>query len=163
MKFKEFNQCIELTKSSQVFIYFLLDENEVVYVGKTTRGISRIYAHKNKHFNRIFVLPCYEQDLDKLENKYIVKYKPKYNKIPNRKEVYSIKQALLELNQLYLNDRKIKCTKKRLMRMMKELDRTAVVFNDISYILREDLLAIEDAIEEFLMGENNNEIFDIWF
>lgn len=59
-------------------IYFLLDNNEIVYVGQSVNVYQRIHQHRDKKFNRIFVLKTDNLDL---ESYYINKLKPKYNSI----------------------------------------------------------------------------------
>lgn len=66
---------------SDVFVYFLLFDEEVVYVGQTTAGISRPLAHiKDKNFNKIRLIYCNTEQLGELEQKFILKYEPIYNK-----------------------------------------------------------------------------------
>lgn len=95
MKFKELNeeQFISIPKYCNCFVYFLLQDNEVVYVGQTTQGITRPYAHKDKKFDSIKIFYCNKDDLDFYEDMYIVKYKPIYNKQVNYKYNYSFKMV----------------------------------------------------------------------
>ena len=44
MKFKE-DVYIDLTDTPMTFIYFLIYNEDVVYVGQTTRGLTRVYSH----------------------------------------------------------------------------------------------------------------------
>lgn len=62
-------------------IYFLLDENEIVYIGKTTDLRSRFIQHSktNKVFNRYFYIFCDRDNLTKTEALLIRKFNPKYN------------------------------------------------------------------------------------
>lgn len=64
-------------------IYFLLDENNiVVYVGQTTRGLERPFSHwYSKSFKRIAyqLFDVDENELNKIELSFIQKYQPKYN------------------------------------------------------------------------------------
>lgn len=67
-------------------IYFLVHNNNIVYIGKTTFSLkSRIQSHINtdKEFSDIFILNCSsldDQQILDLEEFYIIKFKPKYNK-----------------------------------------------------------------------------------
>lgn len=80
MKFEE-KEYINLTNIPKTFIYFLIYEKDVVYVGQTTNGLARVYSHsRTKKFNEIYVISCDEKSLNNLENKYILKYTPYYNK-----------------------------------------------------------------------------------
>lgn len=73
------------------FIYCLIEDNEIVYVGKTINIQSRILTHKKGEFKNfdsfsiIAKLPNEISDLEllKLEEKYIKLLKPKYNIIHN--------------------------------------------------------------------------------
>lgn len=63
-------------------IYFLLSNDEIVYVGQSQSVLTRIAAHhqaKEKVFNRIFVIECKPVELNHLEALYIDKYKPRHN------------------------------------------------------------------------------------
>lgn len=117
MRFDEDN-AITIQKYRDIFIYFLLDNGEVVYVGKTTKGISRPLSHKNKEFDTIKIIYCEEEHLDILENEYILKYKPIYNQICNYTQRYSlskIKDIIRErynFTNFFVND--IKKINKRL-------------------------------------------------
>jgi hypothetical protein len=69
-----------------VFVYFLLKDKKIVYVGQTTNGFERIKQHLldyKKDFDDYKILKCEESELDELENKYIIKYNPKYNSYVN--------------------------------------------------------------------------------
>jgi len=65
---------------NKIFVYFLLYNGEVVYVGQTKNGLSRPFSHKNKIFDEVKIIYCNEEDLDAIEKKYILKYSGKYNK-----------------------------------------------------------------------------------
>lgn len=66
---------------SDVFVYFLLYDEEVVYVGQTTNGINRPLSHiKDKNFNKIRLIYCNTEQLGEIEQKFILKYDPIYNK-----------------------------------------------------------------------------------
>ena len=79
MKFQENGKIFEYC-NIQNGIYFLLKNDEVVYIGKSTRGFSRIGEHKNKDFNKYAILEIKDKNmLNFYESKYILKYQPKYN------------------------------------------------------------------------------------
>lgn len=74
----------------ETLIYFLLDKGKVVYVGQSKTGLLRIKQHifeKAKKFDDYKIIRCNEEDLDDLENFYILKYNPKYNKRLNNSMV----------------------------------------------------------------------------
>lgn len=77
---------IELHKGS--CIYFLFKNDEVVYVGQSKLGLSRLYEHcMNKDFDAYSYVPVdNEGDLNYIEAMYIHLFKPIYNKnIPSIK------------------------------------------------------------------------------
>lgn len=62
-------------------IYFLIKNDEVVYVGQTKRGLARIYNHEEKEWDSFYFVKVENQkDLLKKEKYFINKYKPIYNK-----------------------------------------------------------------------------------
>jgi len=63
-------------------IYFLLDGLEVIYVGQSINLLSRIVGHRRdkKEFDRILYLPVAQADLNKIEQSWIRKLKPRLNK-----------------------------------------------------------------------------------
>lgn len=66
-------------------IYFLIKNDEVVYVGQSINGIKRPIHHYDKDFDYFtFVNVRDRNKLDELENYYITKYEPKYNKTLNK-------------------------------------------------------------------------------
>ena len=68
---------IDVTPQPTSFIYFLMeDNNEVVYVGKTSNGLSRISQHRKegiKEFNKVYIIPVDKKDLDEMEDFYMKK------------------------------------------------------------------------------------------
>jgi hypothetical protein len=65
-----------------VVVYFLVDQGEVVYVGKTTDLFGRISAHlreKRMSFSAFSFVEVDIDILDEVEIKYIVGLAPRYN------------------------------------------------------------------------------------
>jgi len=63
-------------------IYFLILNNEIVYVGQSVTPINRIYAHatdKTKNFDSYVLIECDLDKLDFYETEYIIKFNPIYN------------------------------------------------------------------------------------
>lgn len=60
-------------------VYFLLDGDDVVYVGQSRNVYSRISSHPVKNFNRYAFVPCAVEALDKLESLYIHLLRPTLN------------------------------------------------------------------------------------
>ena len=100
MNFSESDDVITIPNCEKWFIYFLLYKNEVVYVGQTTQGLKRPFAHTNKDFDTVKVLYCDKSDLDMLEEKYIEKYYPKYNQCCNYKLNYSLQRVKNKIREI---------------------------------------------------------------
>ena len=80
MKFEEFNEeMIVLDNKIKSFVYFLIKNDEVVYVGKTEKGLVRPFSHKNKDFDFVVCVPTDVDLLDERERFLIKKYTPIYN------------------------------------------------------------------------------------
>lgn len=62
-------------------VYFLLKDNQIVYVGQSMFVASRIANHKkDKDFDSYRVILCYAPLMGKWERRLIQKFRPKYNK-----------------------------------------------------------------------------------
>lgn len=103
MEFEENDIAITIPRYQDVFIYFLIKNNIVVYVGQTKRGVARPFSHKDKEFDSIKLIYCKEEELDILEDKYITKYNPKYNKTVNNATNYSLHRARNKIRELFDN------------------------------------------------------------
>ena len=67
--------------SELCYVYFLLDGNEIVYVGLSDTLQNRFHAHtKDKKFDRVSWIQVKRHDQKYIEAYYIVTLKPKYNK-----------------------------------------------------------------------------------
>lgn len=83
MIFKENEKEMEIEtltiKPDQSIVYFLIKNQEVIYVGQSKNGYNRPFQH-NKEQDCIKIIKCNVNNIDFLENYYIEKYNPKYNK-----------------------------------------------------------------------------------
>ena len=71
---------IAVSSAKKSLIYFLIDNSEIVYVGKTTMGISRVLSHCGvKEFDSYSTIECTTDKLDEMESYYIYKFEPKHN------------------------------------------------------------------------------------
>lgn len=125
-------------------IYFLINDDEVVYVGQTKYGLSRPFSHRDKKFNRIEIIKCPEANLDILEDKYIIKYQPKYNtKINNGYTLITARNKLRKMlnNQITIRDVK---------RTMKILNLSQIKVGNNQYILNDSIIKIY----EYLKGND---------
>ena len=101
MKFEETGNIITVKDTSKCFIYFLLQGEEVVYVGQTMAGLSRPFSHTDKEFDSVKAIPCERYKLDDTEDYYISKYKPIYNKSRNYNVVYSLQRVKRMIREDY--------------------------------------------------------------
>ena len=90
MKFEEIDNVIDIPIYDKCFVYFLLQNDDVVYVGQTHKGLTRPLQHTDKVFNRIKIIYCDPRFHDLAEDVYIEKYKPIYNTFCNYKYDYSL-------------------------------------------------------------------------
>lgn len=68
-------------KRKQHIIYFLKDGDEVVYVGQSKKGVSRVYEHQSKKWDSFDFIKIDENyNLSIIEMWYINKFKPRYNR-----------------------------------------------------------------------------------
>lgn len=61
-------------------IYFLFRGDELVYIGQAVRLLGRIGSHEHA-FDAFAYIPCAFADLNKLERRAILKYRPPLNKL----------------------------------------------------------------------------------
>lgn len=150
MKFEE-SDYIDLTNTPKVFVYFLIDDNnEVVYVGQTKKGLARVETHYNdKVFNKVYAILCDEDNLDYIENVNILKYTPKYNKVPNTKECISLGAVVKIVNKQF----KRRLSKKRVLHMLEVLDATMYECKQCVYVSYEDFYKLLNTIYQVTNGD----------
>jgi len=69
----------------KIGIYFLFKNDELVYIGKTTKGLNRIMTHLEcKEFDSYSFHSCTERELNSLEIELIKRYRPSLNKTHNK-------------------------------------------------------------------------------
>lgn len=124
MIFKENNDnIVTIPKCEDCFIYFLLKNCEVVYVGKTQHGLTRPLSHRDKDFDEIKILYCNLDELDVLEDTYIQKYRPTYNKQNN----YAMRWSLTRVRNCIRQQAGYEnYTVPRLRKLLKELGITPI-------------------------------------
>lgn len=133
MIFNEKNS-IKVNQIGNIFIYFLVKDNEVVYVGQTRYGMNRPYQHRyDKEFDDIYIIKCDEDELDELEDKYIRKYTPIYNKSLNNKASYSLSKVRNLIKEIYPN---FNLTK--LKHIIKKLNINTYIFDNTIFIQSKD-------------------------
>ena len=93
-------------------IYFLIQDDEIVYVGQTVEIHNRSAFHKRegKVFNFISVIDCSPNEVDLLELFYIHTLRPKYNKTDNGGSFMSSPVSHINIYNLLFPEKK--CFKK---------------------------------------------------
>jgi hypothetical protein len=82
-------------------IYFLINNNEIVYVGQSINIHQRLQKHLyEKQFDKINIIPCERFELNRMESLYINKFKPKLNVagINNAGDQYLRESAISKLS-----------------------------------------------------------------
>lgn len=138
MKFEEKN-AIEIKLPQKCFVYFLIKNEVVVYVGQTKNGLIRPLSHKNKEYDTLKIINCKNNELNTIEDFFIKKYNPKYNKKINSSSDYSLITAKKKL-RLYFNTNEI--TLFTIKKIITELNITTYKYYKITYISKEDLKKI---------------------
>tara|TARA_R100000231_G_scaffold139613_1_gene121630 strand:- start:239 stop:640 length:402 start_codon:yes stop_codon:yes gene_type:complete len=90
-------------------IYALISNNEIVYIGQSTNILNRLSTHLSsfKEFDSWTIIEnlgdfTTSKEVNRLEEKYIRKFLPKYNKIHNKiyqKKVYNKNQKYAEIEK----------------------------------------------------------------
>jgi len=137
--------------NKECLIYFLINENEIVYVGQTKQGMSRVFQHFNtKEYDSYSVCKCKQEELNELEAYYIIKFNPYYNSdvLPQNnmyKSIPSIKKQY-RINALAL-------------KKIAKLNNLQMVFNNY-YRLDNFILAFNKAKENNIIRYKPHKNFD---
>jgi len=75
------HESIKLKKYSKVepCVYFLIDKNEIVYVGSSINLSIRLPGHATKKYDEIYYTSVSTENSKEVEKSYIEKFNPKYN------------------------------------------------------------------------------------
>lgn len=98
MKFNEAQyEFMRVDKEYLSVIYFLLKDSHVVYVGRSTNGLGVAFNHPKKDYDTVVYRWCNPEELEREQDRYILKYNPVYNTIVNSRytEIY-IKNRIKE-------------------------------------------------------------------
>lgn len=84
-------------------VYFLIKDNEIVYVGSSAKGLSRAYGHKGKgrrrkDYDHSSYIHVQKDLLQETELRYIIKFKPKYNQTFPKSDKY---KSPIELGKFF--------------------------------------------------------------
>lgn len=153
MRFEEDNVAITLTVPSHyqnTFIYFLIKGDIVVYVGQTKIGLTRPFQHTNKDYDTVKIIYCNEEELDMMENNYIAKYKPKYNKNISQLVLVTLPRLKNEMRSIFGRHDIITVT--FLKNIIKDNDIVTYVNPNFNVcIKRSDVDIIYNCIKEYLI------------
>lgn len=142
MRFNEL--ALELPERPVPIVYFLVKENkEVVYVGQTAQGWTRPYQHRDKDYDKIYVLPCPLEAITIYENYYIYKYEPKYNKTIqdcSNYKIFHVRQIIRKLT----NDDTLDIPRLRVM--LDELNIRTYCDGDKEYVHVADLIKLVESL-----------------
>lgn len=133
--------------TNTVGVYFLIDGDEIVFIGNTTQGLKQAYYHKKiKVFDRIYFQSCEHYKLDALLSEYLIKFNPKYNNTIylNYISIPKIK-ALLSASGIQVDKRIIKQT-------ILNLNIDVYTYNCQVYISKKDF----SIIKEYILGVEND-------
>jgi hypothetical protein len=84
-----------LTENYGPFVYFLINESEIIYVGQTFSLKGRIYQHTTeKTFTHVCFLEVKGSDLNNIEAAYIVKLNPSINRTIPSNDLYASTGAI---------------------------------------------------------------------
>lgn len=146
MKFEEDTK-INILKKNLFgnMIYFLIKNDEVVYIGQSINGIKRPIHHYDKDFDYFtFVNVRDKNKLDELENYYITKYEPKYNKTLNKT------QAIISYSEFYSKYYKGKKTKGKYSKIKEVIIQNKLyfqIFKGKMFIEKSNIIKINDLIK----------------
>ena len=95
--------------TGMIGIYFLIKNNVIIYIGKSTNVMNRISQHKyEKDFSSYAIIECDENEMSYLEADMIAKYQPEYNKsFPTNEEWNCVTKKVnlfLDSNKSISND-----------------------------------------------------------
>lgn len=151
---EEEKSIITVQKYDNCFVYFLLNDNAVVYVGQTKNGIVRPFAHRDKVFDTIKIKYCSEKELDIVEDEYIKKYKPIYNKQLN----YAMNWGLVKVRNKIREYAEIpNYTIPRLRKLLNKLKITTIKdkYTGKEFIIYDDYVFIIKYIQEVKNNAKN--------
>lgn len=86
-------------------IYFLIDQEEIVYIGQSRNVMARLAVHDadtTKDFNEASWLSCSPEMLNELEARFIFTFRPKLNKsFPKNKKIVMCKKAKIAVREVF--------------------------------------------------------------
>jgi len=87
-------------------VYFLIDQDEIVYVGQSLNAMSRIAVHltdQTKVFDSYTIIECSPEELSDIEAHYILTWNPVFNSDIPANGLYKSLMQLKELTSTDMN------------------------------------------------------------
>lgn len=151
MRFKECEKILVFPNIQCPIIYFLLDKEEVVYVGQSKFGVSRPFMHRDKDFTDVAVMECKENELDYYETKYIRQYNPKYNRKAGALEL-TFKKARNRIRETTVFS---DFTVNDIKRIMKKIKIQAKELDGLKYIDEDDFAKIIEFVKNTMKEDES--------
>ena len=108
--------------NSFCFVYFLLKDDKVVYVGKTINGLFRIREHSvDKEFDSFCMLKVDKNKLLDIEADNIFKYKPIYNRTIGQGYYFDRKKKVF-----YSKNSKVAKEKNELKKLLSSINKDGI-------------------------------------
>jgi len=89
---KKLNSLLPSHDDRTPFIYFLINRNKIVYIGKSESVRLRIHHHNCYiKYNKIRLIPCRAKDMTRYERRWIAKFRPIHNVqilAPNLRKIF---------------------------------------------------------------------------
>ena len=133
----------EIPNNVQSGIYILINDDEVVYVGKTENGLKRIMQHNDKIFNKYSFIEVPREELDYYEDMYIMKFQPKYNNFYSYYRV-SVESAYRQLRYVVKKNMNIEEFKEFILNKNIEIKK----FKNYLTITKDDFYYLKKILEE---------------
>ncbi len=151
IKSRILENAIPLEKVDEAILYALIKDGEIVYIGQTRRGITRILSHmKNKDFDSYAVMDMaffdededfyWDEMLEYFEEELIILLNPKLNRTIKGYVYISVAKIQSIYNMSYWG----------VIKMLKNSDIKRYIFNSKVYYHVED---VERLIYEIRYGE----------
>jgi len=123
------------------YIYFIIKNNEIIYIGKTIAGIvsrlSDFKKVKQKLYDKIYHITVPIEKLDYTEKKYIFKFKPKHNShISNPKKQYIQKNLSFKTKILINTEKLIFIIKQKNLSIPKLAEKANILRGSLYYLLK---------------------------
>jgi hypothetical protein len=83
------DKSINISNNMKSLVYFLIKDEQIVYIGKTKKGFKRVFEHR-KDFDNFSYIEVPESLLDTIETLYIERYKPIMNTNKGSCQDYSL-------------------------------------------------------------------------